>query len=1654
MQHAGLDVSVGGLLDAFWLALQPGFRLEVLSAAKEIAGPDVPHDDGDSQGAARIAERKPVTSAEQKINESQSQQQRDAHQDAARSLGVFAAGAVEGEKETSPASPLRIPAGAALGSRLALMRSLRPLRSHFRNRQVQELNEEATADATAQAGGTLMPILEPRLERWYELVLVADCVPSMDVWYETMVEFEGVARNAGVFRDIRHYRLLWKSADVANVLSTDRAVLLNSDGVSFPATTLAQTNVRRLIFLATNGSAMHWTDGRMTELLAVWSKQCSIAIVHMLPERLWHQVRTGEPELLMTTLTRGAPAALLDAAAGWWDDDLQDSAGDLVKRIPGAVPILPLDPMWMKKWARMQMGGGQRVPGIIVRKRTDKDSHALPEQKTSEDWGKAVASFTRNCTPEARNLSVYLSQGTFTLPVARLVQTAKLGEASSQTQLAEILLSGLVQRTTPANAMIPREWVEYRFHPEAAKVLVRGLRESDAQDIAAALSTHIERYWGKPVDFRALVYDSKGILSIPQWAQPFAQLGRSLFQILPAVLPTWPSLVEEYNQIRRTETASRIRTGHMTTVVDKMRKISTENKNFDALLRLTDKDRGWRLAAYAFIYESSETTYFKPLIESLLKYHATTRPAQSSEDNRPFGDYWGLLALERVTTNTRVTLDHAKALDDLNRTMSGIPLDADRRAVLDRIRLQVPKTFATSVNVSAVAPIRVFVSCSSKDALIARRLMDRLYLLDREGLSSTSSSLELSISSADEFQHIVDVQLSGSDLFLALISPAYLSSPWAPAELKRAQTSSIKIVPVLLQRVDSISLAAYQMLPRNGVPINQWESTDTALDEIVPELRKIYVEVRDSIAARHMSFADLLSEIPADRSMLRSWIEEMETPDGHHVLIVTGESSSGKSFTREILSQFSKAGRFQLVSLDLTYAPEIRGAEDLLRAIGMQAAWDVASLPNRGRTLLRAYHKQGIDWLLASLKRRRDNLVLVLDGLGSVDLTQDIRTFIDRLAGITFPSNLYLVLIDAPTGSIQLQSLKNAKVELLGLTSEESRKAPRLEVLVVGTGSYELPISVQKAALEVGSAVGRLDYRLITGGWAGVDHLAARAFTEASRDRETSPHDRLLQVVEGNQNPDFKGGAIQRVEPGAGYSECIRRADIVILIGGAGGTWVAFRHALAANRPVIPLLKTGSDAEAAGMLLLALGQDVVRELVTADFGDEVVAAHSGRLIERYLAAHDKKQSKQSIDNSNLLWMVDTILPTASLYLRKQSGYDHEADLIRDEFRIKKMLNSVYMRLVRTLIESRDRTWRVAGYLAIEARASEDYFESLLASQDFEEKEALGNIETRPLWRWLVAASRLVETYTKRAPSNLLNRLRQLSQKLQSHPEVDPGGECKRLLRSIIETLGGGEPTPALGGSPPPHPVATNKVILTIAAPTVVEELAILKAYTRFGEDWPVVQVQWPDSAEELVRYLREAVGLLDRGYGTADGAHDFSANVPGIIASIPRDRRRAEETIPSMVKRVRNLSERQRINAITGFLRCANAMIHHSAAYYTRWTGLKALEVQAPAAWTALSGSTESILAAVLGQPGESLVSVRLRRVAGVWIQEQSSPGMYIWFPQGFARDIVRSFHNLSMDEILWWAIPQLEYNAGSHGVKELPEAYSEDWLFDKTSSE
>jgi hypothetical protein len=236
--------------------------------------------------------------------------------------------------------------------------------------------------------------------------------------------------------------------------------------------------------------------------------------------------------------------------------------------------------------------------------------------------------------------------------------------------------------------------------------------------------------------------------------------------------------------------------------------------------------------------------------------------------------------------------------------------------------------------------------------------------------------------------------------------------------------------------------------------------------------------------------------------------------------------------------------------------------------------------------------------------------------------------------------------------------------------------------------------------------------------------------------------------------------------------------------------------------------------------------------------------------------------------------------------------------------------------------------------------------------------------------------------------------------------------------------------------PPPH--GKEWVILKVISPMVVDQELIHGAFRQFGMNWPTVEIQWPDSADQLLDVLRRALKQFDKDAATLVGAGEFAKKVPSILDRISEDRRRAEVTIPAMVQRIRNLEERYRVDAVTSFLLYANIRIHQDANFYASWEGLSRLGLEVPAVWVTLRANP---IAVALGKPEGKLINAELNVVSGVTISSISgSPGLTIQLPK-HPQEMLRN-------EMYWWALPQLEY--ASEVVRGLPDAYSEDWRFSR----
>ncbi|HEX5871109.1 MAG TPA: TIR domain-containing protein [Longimicrobium sp.] len=136
-------------------------------------------------------------------------------------------------------------------------------------------------------------------------------------------------------------------------------------------------------------------------------------------------------------------------------------------------------------------------------------------------------------------------------------------------------------------------------------------------------------------------------------------------------------------------------------------------------------------------------------------------------------------------------------------------------------------------------------------------------------------------------------------------------------------------------------------------------------------------------------------------------------------------------------------------------------------------------------------------------------------------------------------------------------------------------------VLVAGTGRNQLPDAERWSAEQLGRVLAEQGYGVVTGGWQGVDDYVARAFAKhLAPDRDLASY--LIQVVPDGRQPEFQGGYVIPVESGEReWTEAVKYADAVVLIGGLGGTYNTYRFAQLEFKPVLPLAATERDARRA-----------------------------------------------------------------------------------------------------------------------------------------------------------------------------------------------------------------------------------------------------------------------------------------------------------------------------------------------------------------------------------------------------------------------------------------------------------------------------------------
>ncbi|HLG65989.1 MAG TPA: TIR domain-containing protein [Ktedonosporobacter sp.] len=146
-------------------------------------------------------------------------------------------------------------------------------------------------------------------------------------------------------------------------------------------------------------------------------------------------------------------------------------------------------------------------------------------------------------------------------------------------------------------------------------------------------------------------------------------------------------------------------------------------------------------------------------------------------------------------------------------------------------------------------PLKLFLCYSREDEALRKQLERHLEPMRREGLIHVWCDRE--ISAGKDFLQEIKLHLDTSDILLALVSPAFMSSNYCyDVELQRALDKRIfgelHIIPVIIKPVEwkNTSLGMLQALPLDGKPVTKWKPIDEGWQNVAQGVRKVAQELQ------------------------------------------------------------------------------------------------------------------------------------------------------------------------------------------------------------------------------------------------------------------------------------------------------------------------------------------------------------------------------------------------------------------------------------------------------------------------------------------------------------------------------------------------------------------------------------------------------------------------------------------------------------------------------------------------------------------------------------------------------------------------------------------------------------------------------------------
>ena len=488
LKNAGVDWDGENIADLLWLANYIDVPESVVAEASE--------DDKDDETIVEI-EIDNTPSAPPAMPEfsfySQAPQQNQSQKAKAPQKGI----------------PFQVPTVPALRETAELGRSLRPLMRRVDSYTETVLDEEATAEQTAECQFYKI-VVQPVQERWLELVLVIEDSASSFLWRDTIRDLQQVLERQRAFRTVTMWYL--QTFAGGSIALYAQPPIPETMPRSRNPKELIDTSGRRLIVLISDCISPAWQSGRLqTDYLELWAKYGPVAIVQMLPSHI--RSRTALEEGLQTTFSARGPGGANNQLVDPLPKEFHAEYGPGLK-----LPVITLEPSSMAQWARVLAGfGDTQTAGIWYPLDEELDSQepmgtkmSAAAQGETSSAEQLVERFSQTASQTARELASLMALVPVELSLVHIIQ-AKLLPESSPLHVAEVFLSGLIERVKTeesdggkssqqkSQGSLFDQQRQYRFVEGVRELLVDTVRTDLAEKVLNEVSAYIGGKLGKSI---------------------------------------------------------------------------------------------------------------------------------------------------------------------------------------------------------------------------------------------------------------------------------------------------------------------------------------------------------------------------------------------------------------------------------------------------------------------------------------------------------------------------------------------------------------------------------------------------------------------------------------------------------------------------------------------------------------------------------------------------------------------------------------------------------------------------------------------------------------------------------------------------------------------------------------------------------------------------------------------------------------------------------------------------------------------------------------------------------------------------------------------------------------------------------------------------